>query len=382
MNENLKQEQPVEKTLTPQQKRRKRLKWSFVFCVVLPVLLGTLYTTFLASERYVTRAGFSVRSMKGNTGGDLFGAFTGLVGNSSTASDAYMVLNYLQSREVVDRLEQDLGFRKIYAAQDIDLFSRLWVTEIERVTKYWQRRISVSYDPTSMIIDFKVQAFSAEESKLVADLLLTYVQELVNTLSEEARREAVGYAEQEVERYEARLLAQLRRVQTFRDEEASLDPSVNALAAIETLVGLERELIEVQTRIAILKKSVGQDAPSLRALQRRAEALETEIESRGGGTMKDGKPARLSAQLTQYEELQVEKEFAQKAYTSALASLESARVEAGRRQRFLAVYEKPALPEYPLYPRKILYPVLLTVFAAVLWGIGVLIVYSIRDHMS
>lgn len=98
--------------------------------------------------------------------------------------------------------------------------------------------------------------------------------------------------------------------------------------------------------------------------------------------MKDGKPARLSAQLTQYEELQVEKEFAQKAYTSALASLESARVEAGRRQRFLAVYEKPALPEYPLYPRKILYPVLLTVFAAVLWGIGVLIVYSIRDHMS
>lgn len=382
MNENQKQEQPGAETLRPQQKRRRRLKWSFVLCVVLPVILGTIYTTCVASERYVTRAGFSVRSMKGNTGGDLFGAFTGLVGNSSTASDAYMVLNYLQSREVVDRLEQDLGFREVYASKDIDLFSRLWVTEVERVTKYWQRRISVSYDPTSMIIDFGVQAFSAEESKRVADLLLDYVQELVNTLSEAARNEAVGYAEREVERYEARLMDQLHRVQKFREEEASLDPSVSALAKIETLVGLERELIEVQTRISILEKSVGQDAPSLRSLQRRAEALAFEIESRGGGTMKDGKPARLSAQLTQYEELQVEKEFAQKAYSSALASLESARVEAGRRQRFLAVYERPALPEYPLYPRKILYPVLLAILAAVLWGIGVLIVYSVRDHLS
>ncbi|MDF7826606.1 hypothetical protein P4B35_21425 [Pontiellaceae bacterium B12227] len=366
----------------PQVRRRKRLKFSFVLCVVFPLLIGTIYTTFFASERYVARAGFSVRSMKGSSGSDLFGAFTGLVGNSSTASDAYIVLEYLRSREVVERLEEDIGFRRMYGDEKVDLFSRLWVREIERVVKYWERRIDVSYDPTSQIINFEVQAFSSAEAKQVADLLLSYVQELVNTLSEAARQEAVRYAGQEVERYEARLIKILREIASFREKEASLDPSVSALAQIETVVGLERELIELRTRIEILKQSLDADAPSLRVLQRQADALEQEMAKRNGGAMNTASSGNLSQQLMRYEELQVEKEFAQKAYASSLGSLETARVEAGRRQRFLAVYDKPALPEYPLYPRKVLYPVLLSVFSTVLWGIGVLIIYSIRDHIS
>ena len=90
----------------------------------------------------------------------------------------------------------------------------------------------------------------------------------------------------------------------------------------------------------------------------------------------------LTGQLAEYEALEVERNFAQQAYASALSSLETARVDASRQQRYLAVYAAPALPQYPLYPRRILNGVLILLGLALTWGIGVLIVYAVRDHIA
>jgi capsular polysaccharide transport system permease protein len=95
-----------------------------------------------------------------------------------------------------------------------------------------------------------------------------------------------------------------------------------------------------------------------------------------------GSDQELVVLLAAYEELQVEKEFAQKAYASALSSLEAARVEASRQQRYLAVYSKPALADFALYPRKIVSPIFTFIFSIIFWGIGSLIVYAVRDHLS
>ena len=90
----------------------------------------------------------------------------------------------------------------------------------------------------------------------------------------------------------------------------------------------------------------------------------------------------LTGQLAEYEAPEVERNFAQQAYASALSSLETARVDASRQQRHLAVYAAPALPQYPLYPRRILNGVLIFLGLALTWGIGALIVYAVRDHIA
>lgn len=380
--------QPTENVLLqpsarPQQRRRRWLLASFILCVVLPSVLGTLYTTFFASDRYVAGAGFAVRNMHAGGGSDLLGAFTGLSAGGSTSSDGYMVLTYLESRDLLDRLEADAGFRALYGAREIDVVSRLRAgLDVEKVVTYWKRRIDTSYDPTSGIITFGVQAFSAADAQRVAELVLGYAQELVNQLSDQARKDAVGFAQTEVARAEQRLLAALKQVREFRERGESLDPAASAGAQIEILAGLETRLLETQARMAALGGTVDADAPSLASLRRQAEAIESQIKEKSGGLNMAGANEGLSQLLAEYEELQVEKTFAERAYASALASLEAARVDAGRQQRYLAIYSQPSLPEFPLYPRKILYPVLLVVVAAGLWGIGTLLVYSVRDHLS
>lgn len=366
-----------------QMRRRKWLKLSFMLFVVLPTLFGTIYTSLIASDRYVTTTGFAVRTMKSSGSPDFLGAFTGLAAGGSTTADAYMILEFMKSRDLLDRLQQDFDFRAVYGSKDIDFVSRLWADrDVEKVVRYWNRRLQTSFDSTAGIIHFEVQGFTPEDSKRIAELVLGYAHDLVNTLSEQARADSVAFAEGEVARAEARQLDALRQIRDFRKTGDSLDPAASAIAQIEIMAGLERHLLEIRSRMASIEGAVDDNAPSLNALRRQADALEKQIREKSGGMEVAGGDQDLSLLLAKYEELQVEKMFSQKAYTSALASLETARIEAGRQQRYLAVYNKPALPEFPLYPRKVLYPVLFLVVSVGLWGIGTLIIYAVRDHLS
>ena len=72
--------------------RRRLLSLSFVVCVFLPALLAAIYYTAIASDRYVSSAGFTVRGMDAGVGGDLLGAVTGLASAGSTTSDSYILL--------------------------------------------------------------------------------------------------------------------------------------------------------------------------------------------------------------------------------------------------------------------------------------------------
>ena len=53
-----------------------------------------------------------------------------------------------------------------------------------------------------------------------------------------------------------------------------------------------------------------------------------------------------------YEALQVDLEFANPAYTQALAELAAARAEARRQSRYLAAHVEPTPPTSALYPRR------------------------------
>ncbi len=89
----------------------------------------------------------------------------------------------------------------------------------------------------------------------------------------------------------------------------------------------------------------------------------------------------MSEMLTRYDEVETEHQFAEKAYVLALASLERARSEADRQQRFLSVYLSPSLAEEPLYPRRLVMIALIGVCGAAVWGLGLLIVLGFRDHV-
>jgi capsular polysaccharide transport system permease protein len=371
--------------MRPRRRRHRVLALSFLLCVIIPALAGALYFTLFASDRYVSGAGFAVRGMDAGNGTDFLGAVTGLASTGSITSDSYILLDYLKSRDLVEKLERDFPLRQHYGTPLADYLSRLDpAAEIERVVDYWEGRITTSFAPTTGIVKFEIEAFSPDDAQMLASLVLSHSKALVNELSLRARRDALAHAEEEVARAESRLKQALDSIRAFREEERSIDPVGDARAQTELIGGLERQLIDLRARIAALKPSVGPDAPSLRSLMRQAEALEQQVTSaREGASTDGGSPpgARLSGQLASFETLETERSFAQKAYASAFSSLEKARIEAGRQQRYLAVYSAPAVPQYPAYPRRLVNSLVLLGGLLTAWGIGALAAYAVRDHM-
>ena len=76
----------------------------------------------------------------------------------------------------------------------------------------------------------------------------------------------------------------------------------------------------------------------------------------------------------------VEKEFAQKAYESALAQLELARSDAARQHRYLATIASPSKPDEATYPRRVRSVLTVFVVSFLLMGIGALLSAAVREH--
>jgi capsular polysaccharide transport system permease protein len=85
--------------------------------------------------------------------------------------------------------------------------------------------------------------------------------------------------------------------------------------------------------------------------------------------------------LKEFAKLQLETEFATKAYLSSLASLESARIEAVRKNLYLETFVRPHVPEVAKYPTSLLNVVLVFVVSLLVWAIGGLFVSAIREHI-
>jgi capsular polysaccharide transport system permease protein len=372
---------------TPQKRRHRRLLASFLLCVLMPLIAAAIYYAAFATDRYAASAGFSIRGIDAGAGIDGIGALTGLASSGSTTSDSYIVLSYLSSRELLEAVDERLDLRGAYTGPEVDVLSRLAPNaNIEDFLKYWQNHIHTQFSATSGIIEFEVQSFSREHARDVADAVLSLTQSLVNNLSASARNDALTFARREVELQEARLRKALGAIRDFRASEQSVDPAASAALDIQLIASLEARLIDVNARIAALRETLDQNAPSLTALLRTAQALETQIAERrqaiGPNVLSDSGVNDVTQQLALYEELEVERSIAQQAYASALVSLEKARVAADRQQRYLAIHLRPQAPDSATYPRSIRNLLIFGFALIAAWGIGTLLTYSVRDHLT
>lgn len=376
------------KGLTPQQRRRYFLKLSAVICILVPTFIAALYYFLIAADQYAAEARFSVRGPNAATPTDLVGAVTGVPAAGSTATDSYIVMDFIHSREILDKLAADIDIRKIYNHPDADMLARAGTgLTIEEFVDYWQSMVAVNYDVTSQIITLEVRAFSAQDAQTIAAQIVKLSETLVNELSERARNDAVRAAQKEVARMEERLRKNRGDLRKFRSVQEVVDVKKTAEARELLLGELKKQLSVTKSRLATIRPDMAANAPRVIFLQRQIAALERQIKEEEAKTA--AKPTvtstgrskkSLSGLLSDYEELVVEQEFAVKAYTSALTSLELARAEASRQQRYLSTFVTPKIPQEAIYPQRVTNIAIVLVLSALFWVFGVLTVYAIRDH--
>lgn len=379
------------RSYTAQKRRRRWTIISFCLCVLAPLSLVTYYYTTLAADRYAVETKFAIRSASGSSPTDFLGIVSSVSSSTSTTSDSYIIVDFIESRDLVDRLGERLDLYEIYSHSDADVLTKLdQDANIEDLVDYMSRMVSAYYDTSSQIVTLEVQAFTAADAERVSAAILEICDALINEISLRARDDAMRSAENEVARVEAKLDQHRKELTAFREAQQDIDPSASAGAQLQLLSVLESRLAELRAQLESLLGFLNEDAPSVRILKSQIEATEKQLSNQrerlGSGAVSGSSSSESDGTLTNrvgvYEDLAVDLQFLQQAYVTALAAREAARLEADRAQRYLAAFVKPATPQSATYPKRIQNILIFAGFAIMLWGIGVMIVYIIREHSS
>lgn len=376
-------------TERPEAARGARFPWftifSFLVLVCAPMAAGIWYLEERAADRYTSRAAFSIRSNEDTAPMEIFGALTRISGSAGT-TDAQILYDFIQSQQIVQQVDGRVGLTGIFAKQPQDiLFTLEPGVPIEDLVEHWQWMVDVAIDPATGLLSIEARAFSPDDAQAIARAILSESAELVNRLSDSARTDLVQATQRELEEAEHRLRKIRVKLRLFRDHEQKVDPTLNVKAKLELIAGLQEDRAKAIIKLDQLSGVLDPQAPQIRSLKRRIETIDRRIADErtrlGTGTAADGGDSRpLSRVVGDYEELLVDREFAEQAYTVALAGHQQALVEARRRHRHLAVHISPTLSEKAEHPDK---PVLiLTAFVLVFaaWSIVTLVIGNIAER--
>ena len=368
---------------------------SFILCVILPILASAAYYSFLAVDRYAVEIKFAIRSPSGASSGDLLGLVSASAASGSTVADSWMVVEYLESREFLDALTEKVDLKAIYSAPNGDVLTRLPAdATTEDMVDYLPSVVSASFESATQIITVETQAFTPADATRMAEVVLDASSTLINAVSEKARQDTVRLAELEVLRAEEALRDQRAAIASFRETEQKIDPTASVATQEGVLAGLQNRLASTRTELSSLREFLSPEAPSVRVLQSQIDSLERQIASERarlgmgeeGETTTNGATSAftdsLNRSVTLYEALKVDLDFRERAYLSALTSLEAARMEADRQQRYVATFVAPSQPESARYPKAILTVLLIGAVAFLIWGILSMFLHILREHLT
>jgi capsular polysaccharide transport system permease protein len=357
---------------------------TFFLAVIMPTLMAATYLNWTAADRYGSRVAFSIRSNQTAAPLEILGAVAQL-GNSSVLTDGQVLYDFIQSQQIVETVQAQLPLEDYFNRAPPDWVFTLGRDEpVEDLLDYWNRAVDVSLDPVTGILTVEARAFTPEEAREIAAAILAASADLVNRLSDTAREDAVRYAAVELAESEERLRAVRAKLRKFRDFEQEVDPSQNARVAIGLVAGLEEELSQARVQLELLSGALDETAPRIVLLNRQIASLEARIaaeRTRLGSGVELGNDTRsLSQVVGEFEELVVDREFAEQSYTVALATYQQAQAEARRRHRYLAAHIEPTLSQEAEYPDRPLLIAAVFLLALAGWSILVLGAYNIRDR--
>ncbi len=369
-----------------QRRRWRIIVISFFLGVALPTLAIGTYFGLFAADQYAAETRFAVRSATtAQAPTDLLGLIS--VTPAATVADAYVLIDFVRSRQILDRLAAETDYASIFSRPEADRWARLDpALPMEKVILYWRRMVSIGFDTTSQIMTLQIRAFRPDDALLLANAILKQSEQLINDLSARARGDAVRMAEQELAQSEARLRLARLAVRTFREERQEIDPRKKAEARQQIIETLQGELTTARARLQTMRQQLAENAPTVIYQRSVIKALEKQIDeerSRAAtSTSTTADDSTIGGLIADYEALTIDREFAEKAYVSAMGSLERVRFDAARQQRYLATIVAPSLPQHPLYPKSLLNTLMVLAGLFCIWGLAVLIGLAVRDHVT
>jgi capsular polysaccharide transport system permease protein len=351
--------------------------------VGVPTLVAAVYYFGIAAPQYLSEAEFVVRGP--GTQKPMMGGVASLLqgGGSGGQDDTMMVQAFIMSRDAAGELDRHDDLRAIFDRPEADFVSRFpgigWRTDFEALYKAYSRFVQVDFNQTTDVSTLQVKAYRPEDALKIAKALLGASERLINQLNERAREDAVSSFQSEVDQTQKHIAAIQAQLTAYRIRQQMLDPKSAAEGPLRLLGELngKRAAAQAQLADALINAPHSPQIPVIRTSIASLDKLIDEERSKVTGDS-----GSVAAAQTGYEQLDVAQKLAERQLTSAYTSLEAAQLDAQRQQLYLETVAQPNLPDFPLYPKRIVSFSMVLATCLLAYGIAWLLVASVREHAA
>jgi capsular polysaccharide transport system permease protein len=358
------------------------LAMSLVLLVILPAAVVAGYMFAVAKDQFSSTMGFAVRTEDVSVSSDIFGSLAGL--SSIGATDTDILYEFIQSAQLVRAIDIEVDLRgnysEHYSSDPVFAFDPSGT--IEDLTDYWQRMVKIFYDSGTGLIEIRVNAFEADAANVIANAIFEHSASMINKLSAIAREDAIRYAQEDLDFAIERLKSARQNLSQFRSRTQIIDPQADLQGQMGVINTLQQNLATALIEIDLLRETSRITDPRIVQAELRIAVIRNRIEKErskfGSRNLSVGDD--YVEIIGEFERLNVDAEFAERAYVSALAAYDSANAEALRTSRYLAAYLEPRVAEQALYPQRLTVVFVTAAFLLLVWSIMCLIYYSIRDR--
>ena len=355
-------------------------KHYFLSVSFFTIFFVTCYWMIIATDRFVSESRIVLESPQISAPALNFQSLlTG--GGAANRSDMLLLRDYMMSVDMLKKIDQSLEIRSHFSQTSIDRLSRLNDNRnsLEELHKYYLKRINVDFDEYSQLLRVSVEAYDADMAYSIAQFLLSEGELHMNRMGQRLAQEQVRFLERQVEELKLRFDEELQKLIEFQNESGLVSAQgelQNISAVIATMQGQLATLTAQRT--ATLSFQSPRSAEVLR-LNAEIEALENQINQERSRLAQTSGGA-LNVLSSEYQMLEMSMQFARESYSSALAALQSTRIEAARQLKQVSILQSPTLPEYALAPARLYNSAVFGIVTLLLTLIANMLIMIVRDH--
>ena len=339
------------------QRRRANLGLGLRFClmVVAPAIAAAWFYLQVAQPLYASRSIFAVRTVGGQPLDTR--ASSGPFQSGAGSTDSFVVRAYLTSPDLISRLEADHGFS---AAFNETQFGPLgWLQSLVgaplSLSERHERLVQVGLDTQEDLIDLTVSGTTPAEAEAMAEVMLRYAQDHLNSLASAQHRRQLSDLAAEVVRAAGALTDARKTLVDLQISTGEFDPAAQAAVIYRLMSDLEAQRSALKREIDTLRARTGDNSAVIAHKQTQLSLLDDSITDQKARLVSTGTSADggVNTQLAQFEYARIDIEQARQDWDTKVKALEALRLQIAASERVLALVSKPSRPVEAAYPKPV-----------------------------
>ena len=343
-------------------------------------LLAMFYWGVIASDRFVSEAHIIIQ--KTDLSSSQTPDFSSLLGSGGgNRADQLLLRDHLRSVDMLNKLDAKLNLRDHYSDWHRDPLSRMWFKDapLEHFHSHFLSQVNVVYDDYAGVVIIKAQAYDAAMAQAITTTMVEEGERHMNAMAHSLAQDQVAFLGKQVSEMGVKAIQARQAMLNFQNQKGMASPQGAAENLVAIINRLEGQLADLRTQRATVLGYLMPNSPNVIEIDQQISAVQKQIAQEQARLVSpNGK--MLNSTVEEYQRLQMDAEFAQDVYKTALVALEQGRIEAARTLKKVTMLQTPTMPQYPLEPRRLYNIVVFILITLLLAGIVHLLAAIIRDH--